>query len=324
MGPNPTQGTNVIPLGDLTYASDAVVRVNSVGWQDGHMNFESIELNAFIGDSPSARGEHNIQAEPGLTLSSAHSDFQFSRISIRTETFTETRNVISILPSLVFPLSPLSCSCDLAVISKTEDTQYYYGKSGPLESIVTQTSWKITDPAHNYITPGTSNAITPLPPISSLPALLCNAAAIDPMRLRAGLTPTVLSRFTMSVQQVINRWKGLGDKNIYLVNAVTGLIDYSDAVLTPLTYDKPATPESTSDIRHLDDFIPASRCSAIQSTALYPVWKPVKLRTETSPIAVIRQLGTSWNTQESRQCTYMARLRSRFIASSHPLAWHIQ
>ncbi|KAG2119411.1 hypothetical protein DEU56DRAFT_873935 [Suillus clintonianus] len=137
-GFNATQGANVIPLGDLTYASDAVVRINSVGWQDNHMNLESIELNAganllpyrpshiafqFIGDSLSAgqylplgvdqawpflvseyfRGEHNIQAQPGIALSDIDSYGNIHGMSFQ--------------------------------FFQTEDTQYYY------------------DPLHNYTTP---------------------------------------------------------------------------------------------------------------------------------------------------------------------------
>ncbi|KAG1807853.1 uncharacterized protein BJ212DRAFT_1449215 [Suillus subaureus] len=42
---NATQGVNVIPFGDPFSTLDAVVRVNSIGWQDNHVSIESIELN---------------------------------------------------------------------------------------------------------------------------------------------------------------------------------------------------------------------------------------------------------------------------------------
>ncbi|KAG1733504.1 hypothetical protein EDB19DRAFT_1855021 [Suillus lakei] len=229
-GINATQGANVIPLGDLIPASDTVVRINSVGWQDNHMNLESIKLNAgasllpyepshicfqFIGDSLSAgqylplgvdqawpfliseyfRSEHNIQAQPGIALSDIDS---YGNIHGMSSQFF-----------------------------RTEDTQYYYD---PLHNYTTPWNFKRDHPAATHVVcmigaNDSGNNITASAFYQTYINFLENIRIIYPLQPLFIILPWGWpnpedgppSLYYVGIyQQVVNHRQGLGDKNIYL------------------------------------------------------------------------------------------------------------
>ncbi|KAH7928012.1 hypothetical protein BV22DRAFT_1005797 [Leucogyrophana mollusca] len=237
---NATQGANVIPLGSIASGTTSVIRINSEGWEDNHMNLESIELNAgaqvlpyepsklafqFIGDSLSAgqyveegvdqawpfltseyfKAEHNIQAQPGIALSDILSYGNVHGMSYQ--------------------------------FFQTEDTQYYY------------------DAMHNYTTPWNFNRDYPRAThvvvmigandsgnnVTSSAFYQVYIDFLARIRLIYPTQPMFIilpwgwpspdgppSPYYVGIyQQVVNYRQAFGDKEIYLVNA-TGWVDYSD------------------------------------------------------------------------------------------------
>ncbi|KAG2064834.1 hypothetical protein BDR04DRAFT_217918 [Suillus decipiens] len=88
-----TEGVNVIPFGDLFCAPDAVVRVNLVGWQDNHVNLESIELKVCGSSLPPYEQSHIAFGCIGDSLSA-----DVSRISRLPQKRANTSRWVSTKP----------------------------------------------------------------------------------------------------------------------------------------------------------------------------------------------------------------------------------
>ncbi|CCM00131.1 uncharacterized protein FIBRA_02158 [Fibroporia radiculosa] len=246
-GFNATQGENVIPLGDLAPGSNAVVRINSVGWEDNHMNLETIQINSgavllpyepsriafqFIGDSLSAgqyvplgvdqawpfltseyfKGEHNIQAQPGIALSACRARFfdiySYGNVHGMSYQFFQT-----------------------------EDTQYYYDA---MHNYTTPWNFARDYPAATHVVVmiganDSGNNVTASSFYETYIDFLARIRLIYPVQPMFIILPwgwpsadaPPAPYYVGIYQEVVEYRQSVGDRNVYLVNA-TGWIDYSD------------------------------------------------------------------------------------------------
>ncbi|KAG1844718.1 hypothetical protein F4604DRAFT_1689031 [Suillus subluteus] len=238
MGFNAAQGVNVVPFGGLFSASDVYGRrANTFCWastESGHLSTSEVNI-AFRLDLESPFQPvyialiHTDQCTRAWCLVLLGINF-YGNIHENSSQFFQVQP---------FPLSPLSYSYDLAVVPKTENTMCYANLR------------KRTDPLR------TSSETTPLPPSvfqsRSLLSLPCNVAANNDADFDAAPTPGKYPHYLPCAapiyhsagidlvllnprgwpnpeghpwlyyagirQQVVNHWQGLGDKNVYLVNA---------------------------------------------------------------------------------------------------------